>query len=757
MEPIADHLMGDVWPQATPGADGANYGTTTFSPQGHFEVRSHQSFVLSYTVGEFGLDDTGAIKIVHRWTHDGGKLQFDNPAGLNYVTAVASNGVQLELYAEPYPHQRPWYHGLRITVKRGYMSPGDRITVTFGDRSQGSPGYRLQTFCESAYEFRVLADVCATGVFIPISTHTIAIDAGPAHHWVLTAPTLRRVGETFSIGIRAEDEWGNATYQTPGSVRITASTAVEGLTENVTLDPISRGCRLDGLKVRTPGVIRFSIFDANNVLLATSNPLVVKESGPAAYWGDLHGQSGETVGINTIHEYMAFARDIAFLDVTSHQANDFQITNAFWQQINNLAAELNEDGRFVVFPGYEWSGNTPVGGDHNVFFAAEGRQIRRSSHSLLSDRSDIHTDANTLGQLFESLQDEDCVLFGHIGGRPADISVAEDARLRTAVEVHSDWGTFEWFMTDAFRLGYRVGLVCNSDGHKGAPGACYPGASEFGAYSGITCFIADDLSRPEIFRSLRQRRHYGTTGCRMHMEVTAHLGDKGSVYAIDPRIEKTEPMPSQTATLGDIASTAASEMELEVTLETHAPIERVIVLNGAQIVTEFRPFDVSSDSGRIRIIWEGAEYRGRGRTTYWNGSLSFDRALIRRFEKINLWNLDRKVDQTSENEIVFDAVTTGNFGGCDVWLDKIEGRLKITTSLADGEFDLFAIDAHDTVIDAGGLDRKIRIFRLPEEMNCQSVHQRFKISLNSGKDNPLWIKVVTEDGFVGWSSPIYII
>ncbi len=198
-------------------------------------------------------------------------------------------------------------------------------------------------------------------------------------------------------------------------------------------------------------------------------------------------------------------------------------------------------------------------------------------------------------------------------------------------------------------------------------------------------------------------------------------------------------------------------MELEVTLETHAPIERVIVLNGAQIVTEFRPFDVSSDSGRIRIIWEGAEYRGRGRTTYWNGSLSFDRALIRRFEKINLWNLDRKVDQTSENEIVFDAVTTGNFGGCDVWLDKIEGRLKITTSLADGEFDLFAIDAHDTVIDAGGLDRKIRIFRLPEEMNCQSVHQRFKISLNSGKDNPLWIKVVTEDGFVGWSSPIYII
>ena len=256
-------------------------------------------------------------------------------------------------------------------------------------------------------------------------------------------------------------------------------------------------------------------------------------------------------------------------------------------------------------------GQHPGGGDHNVFFGSEGQQIHRSSHALLQDRSDIDTDANTLSDLFEALKDEDCILYAHVGGRPADLSRAEDPRLRTAVEVHSDWGTFEWIMTDAFKLGYRVGLVCNSDGHKGAPGACSPGASEFGAYGGLTCFVADELSRPAIFGSMRQRRHYGTTGCRMHMEVIAHLGDGGAVYPVDPRVENREPIASATGLMGDILRLDGDELDLEVVLETHSPIERVDILNGAERVTTIRPYD-PDPAGRLRVIWQGAEYRGRG-------------------------------------------------------------------------------------------------------------------------------------------------
>ncbi len=755
MPEIPDALMGDVWPEAQPGRDGADYGSAVFTPSGCFPVRSFQSFKLVYTVGEFGLDDTGAIKVVSRWTDDSGGVQFNDPKAMSYVTAKASNGVALELYAEPYPHQRPWYNGIRITVKRGFMNPGDTITIILGDRSKGSPGLRLQTFCESAFEFKLLADVCATGVFLPVSSHTIEIGPGPVSKWVLTAPTLRRKGETFHLGVRGEDEWGNATDQIPDGLTVRADETLSGLPQPATFKPGARGCSIRGVVADQEGTYQFSLLDSSGSVLAVSNPLIVRETGPAAYWGDLHGQSGETVGINPIREYFEFARDVSFLDVTSHQANDFQVTNAFWGQINELTAAFNDDGQFTVFPGYEWSGNTPVGGDHNVFFAKEGCQIYRSSHALLKDRSDIDTDANTLPDLFEALKDDDCVVFGHIGGRPADISKAEDPRLRTAVEVHSDWGTFEWIMTDAFQLGYRVGLVCNSDGHKGAPGACYPGASEFGAYSGLTCFLADELSREGIFKSIRKRRHYGTTGCRMHLDVVAHLGAGGGVFPVDPRIEPMEAVPSAKAQMGDIARVNGDQLDLAVSVEAQTPIERVDVLDGAETVRTLRPY-APDPSGRLRVIWQGAEYRGRGRTTHWRGTINFNKARICNMQKINAWNLERTFDVENDQTIVFDAVTTGNFGGCDIWLSNNEGRVLVETDLVSGVRDLAEIDAGETVLDAGGLDRKIRLFRLPRVMKRCSLAEKVTIKLVSGRDNPLWVRVVTEDGFVAWSSPIYV-
>ena len=45
----------------------------------------------------------------------------------------------------------------------------------------------------------------------------------------------------------------------------------------------------------------------------------------------------------------------------------------------------------------------------------------------------------------------------------------------------------------------RVGIVANSDGHKGRPGASYPGAALFGAVGGLTCFLVPELTRQSIW------------------------------------------------------------------------------------------------------------------------------------------------------------------------------------------------------------------------------------------------------------------
>jgi hypothetical protein len=68
---------------------------------------------------------------------------------------------------------------------------------------------------------------------------------------------------------------------------------------------------------------------------------------------------------------------------------------------------------------------------------------------------------------------------------------------------------------------------------------------------------------------------------------------------------------------------------------------------------------------------------------------------------------------------------------------------------------LSEIGMQDTVMDAGGLDRKIRAFRLPEQNVKRSMSAEVKVPLSTGADNPIWVCVTTEDGFQAWSSPIY--
>jgi hypothetical protein len=58
-------------------------GTAAISPTGKFEAGSFQSFTLVYTAGYFGIDDTGSIKIVHRFASDMGRPQWNDPKAAN--------------------------------------------------------------------------------------------------------------------------------------------------------------------------------------------------------------------------------------------------------------------------------------------------------------------------------------------------------------------------------------------------------------------------------------------------------------------------------------------------------------------------------------------------------------------------------------------------------------------------------------------------------------------------------------------------
>ena len=475
------------------------------------------------------------------------------------------------------------------------------------------------------------------------------------------------------------------------------------------------------------------------------------------YWGDLHGQSGETVGTGTAAEYYRFARDKAFVDIVGHQGNDFQIDTALWAEINRIAAELDEPGKFVALPGYEWSGNTGMGGDRNVFFLEQDRPIFRSSRVLLDEDHDAGNDCHNVNELFEKLEGEDAVVIAHVGGRYADLRVGHDGRFERAVEVHSCWGTFEWLLHDAFDLGHRVGVVCHSDDHKGRPGAAWPGADQFGAIGGLTCYLMPRLDRQTLFATLRRRHHYGTTGTRLFLDVQARLPDGARLFEDDPALGSTASAPAARAMMGDIVQ-ADGEVILEVDAAGSAPLERIVVLNGKEEIAIHRGYDESQLGRRIRVLFEGAEYRGRGREVFWAGHARLVGNRFERAQAINLFNADKPLRLAADGSRVdVDTVTTGNFCGFDLWLaDAHGGEIDIVTGVVTTRIPIAEIGLEDVVVDAGGLGRRLRLFRLPDQN--RTWHMRFAqpVRLRAG-DNPLYVRLTQEDGHQAWSSPIYAI
>ena len=677
---------------------------------------SWQACVLTYTAGFAGIDDTGSIKIVCRYATDSGTPQFDDPQAPNYVTAVASNGAHLALRYDLKDNRRPWGKTIHIKVVQGYLRQGETITVTLGDTSEGSPGWRQQTFCEDSFELKLLVDRYATYEYEEVPGSPIwRIVPGEPVRLVAVAPSLVKPNRKIAVRVKREDVWGN---------------------------PVGKPWKLSVPGFDESGVYRVPVDDEESRLSTETNPIIVSaEPQKNRFWADIHGQSEETIGTNSIDSYFRFARDRAFVDICGHQGNDFQITDEFWTQINETTARFNKSGRFIVFPGWEWSGNTGLGGDRNVFFCKEGGSLFRSSRALVDRETNSASDAPTATELFRQLlkhhAEGDVMLVPHVGGRYADLTT-HSRELEPVVEVHSAWGTFEWMLEDSFSRGYRVGIVANSDGHKGRPGASYPGASTFGSYGGLTCVLADELTRDAVWNAYRSRHVYATTGARIVLAVSTDDGH--SMGEVVPR--------------GDTVPT------FHIRVAATAPIERIEIRNGMEVLKTIHAYTTDDCQGdRIKILWEGATVRGRGRQVNWDGGLTVKRNRIRSFEPINFWNPEKSCEQVSDRELTWQSRTTGGTAGVILNLEKPGGTIHVRTTQHSFVQNVAEAGTEGRPTRLGGIGKQIQAFQLPAEGGTQDMIASFQPTdrmLRNG-DNPIYISVVQEDGHMAWSSPIYLV
>jgi hypothetical protein len=312
-----------------------------------------------------------------------------------------------------------------------------------------------------------------------------------------------------------------------------------------------------------------------------------------------------------------------------------------------------------------------------------------------------------------------------------------DPDIELAVEVHSAWGTFEWLVEDALRRGYRIGICANSDGHKCRPGASYPGAAHFGSLGGLTCVLARQLDRESVLQALAARHFYATTGNRCLVQV--------KLVTFDDR----------SAIMGDVLEAGAVAPSLQVRVVGTAPLESVEVRNGLQVVETLRPYDRQEPGRRVKIIWSGAQVRGRDRLARWDGGL---RNEILEATPINFWNANQPLQRIGGQQIAWRSITTGGVMGVILTLQQPGvGTLKIDTLQQQIACEIGELALEPAVWDCGGLRKEIQVYRLPDRPGPRQFSFSLPLSELHEGDNPIYIRVTQEDGHMAWTSPVYLV
>ena len=560
------------------------------------EVRTHQTWTLVYTAGKAGLAEGGGIRIgmrhLMRWTPP----QTKSPKGAGYLTVKTPQGVTAKVGIGGSRYFREyfaWQHIVEVTVRGRALRPGETVRVTYGDRGGGSPGIRIQPFDEPRFVFKVYVDAVGKGEYLPLTGGaSIAIVAAEPHRLGVVMPSDAVVGRPTWCIVRAEDRYGNPAVRYRGTVRLTSTDPAAGLPSAHTFTEADRGVhRFERVAFRQPGVHTVSANDGK--FSCMGNPVRVAASRPKELllWGDLHGHTLFSDGRGTVEQYYAFAERFSGLDFCAVSDHAFEILDEMWQHSKAVTNRLNKPGRFVTFNAYEWSGNTSVGGDHNVYFLADDPPLMRSGNYYSPrnlqmyhgpDRPAKHV-KDVFAALEKQLGDANILCIPHYGGRRGNPKW-HSPRVQRLIEIYSEHRRSEDWAGTFLAKGHRVGIMASSDGHFGNPGYGYLKAVSNWATQEIgmaaVAVYAAKHTRESIFRALYRRRCYATSGDRIILAVSADGHPMGSEY--------------RTATAPTIA----------VNVTGTATITRIEIKKNGKIVHTIAP-----GKPRVRLKWRDPAFR----------------------------------------------------------------------------------------------------------------------------------------------------
>ena len=199
------------------------------------------------------------------------------------------------------------------------------------------------------------------------------------------------------------------------------------------------------------------------------------------------------------------------------------------------------------------------------------------------------------------------------------------------------------------------------------------------------------------------------------------------------------------------------DAELHLRVLGSGPIEKIDVFNGCTLMDTRRTYGERDLGARLKLVWRGAEVRGRARMSTWDGGLEVRNNALREAEAVNFWNPEHPLERIDEHTLAWRSATTGGCAGVVFSLVRAQiGELVVSTQQRTVSCAVSDAGLVPMAWECGGLDRKLELCRLPDTLPREFTVALPLHGLCPG-DNPIFVRVTQEDGHLAWTSPTYLV